>query len=215
MNRRGKVMSKLQRRIYCALLRLHPAEFRRQFGRDMARDCEDALRERGFGPLLGDAMLSLARQWRVRALAGPETAPATEAVPGHPFLSGQYIVVTHGSSLTAFDLVSASALSILLVLTIGYAASVPNRRAIADLQSVIVSHDGGLDTGANPPPAATAGHREAPGPLDSAASGQRHPALQGQGPPRPRIGTLGVGSALHRVVRRRPSRWRTHCASLR
>jgi uncharacterized protein (TIGR03435 family) len=158
-------MSKLQRRIYSALLRLHPAAFRDQFGRDMARDCEDAIRDRGFAALIGDAFLSLARQWKSRALAGPE--PEMEpAVAGHPFLSGRYIVVTHSSSFTAFDLVSASILSMLLLLTIGYAASVPNRCALADLQTLTVSHDGGLDTGGNTPPpiaANIAGHREAPG----------------------------------------------------
>ena len=164
-------MSKLQRRIYSALLRLHPAAFRRQFGRDMARDCEDAIRDRGFAVLIGDAFLSLARQWKSRALAGPETE-TEPAVAGHPFLSGQYIVVTHGSSLTAFDLVSASALSILLLLTIGYAASMPNRLAIADQQTATASHDGGIDTGSNGAPlTAHDAHRERPGEPDFVAAG--------------------------------------------
>ena len=164
-------MSKLQGRIYSALLRLHPADFRRQFARDMARDCEDAIRDRGFLALIGDAFLSLARQWKSRALTGPE--PEMEpAVAGHPFLSGQYIVVTHGSSLTAFDLVSASALSILLLLTIGYAASMPNRRAIANQQTATASHDGGIDTGRNGAPLATGdARRERPGAPDSVAAG--------------------------------------------
>jgi uncharacterized protein (TIGR03435 family) len=170
-------MSKLQRRIYSALLRLHPAAFRRQFGRDMARDCEDAIRDRGFAALIGDAFLSLARQWQSRALTGPE--PEMEpAVAGHPFLSGRYIVVTHSSSLTAFDLASASLLSLALLLTIGYAASMPNRRAIADLQTVTVSHDGGIDTGGNGPPLpATHAGRERPGagvPLTASGIGTPH-----------------------------------------
>lgn len=166
-------MSTLQRRIYRAVISLHPADFRNQFGRDMARDFDDALGQRGFTPLLGDAMLSLARQWKARALTGPELDPVlAQSAPGHPFLAGQYVMVDEGSSLTAFDLASASVLSILLILTIGVAASIPNRHAIADLQSARVSHDGGIDTGHNGPPlAANDSRREHPGvdPLRTAA----------------------------------------------
>jgi uncharacterized protein (TIGR03435 family) len=189
-------MSKLQRRIYSVLLRLHPAAFRRQFARDMARDCEDAIRDRGFAALVGDAFLSLARQWRSRALAGPEPAPAMESVAGHPFLSGQYVVVTQGSSLTAFDLASASIVSLLLLLTIGYAASMPNRRAIADLQSVTVNHDGGINTGGNDAPSAIGHARsERPGSgIPLAATGYGGTPFHGRvvlGPARPGVG-LGV-----------------------
>src|SRR5450631_1427448 len=83
-------MTHLQRRIYGAVIRLHPAAFREEFGSEMTHDCEDALPARGFAPLLGDAIVSLARQWKVRALAPPEAAqPATS----HPFLAGQYFMV--------------------------------------------------------------------------------------------------------------------------
>ncbi len=154
-------MSKLQRRIYRALLWLHPASFRNQFGRDMVRDCEDAIRERGFAALLGDAFFSLARQWKERALTGAELEPAIE---GHPFLSGQYVTIDRGPSVTAFDLARASVLSALLVLTIGFAASVPNRHVIANTQSARVSHDGGIDTGGGASrTAANHARREAPG----------------------------------------------------
>ncbi|HEY4381737.1 MAG TPA: TIGR03435 family protein [Acidobacteriaceae bacterium] len=134
-------MNALQRRIYSAVLRLHPAEFRDHFGRDMERDFADALPQRGFAPLLGDAMLSLAWQWQACALAGPELELP---VASHPFLAGQYQAIRLGG-VNAFDLGCASVLSVALLLMIGYAASVPNRRVIADVQTVRVAHDGGID----------------------------------------------------------------------
>jgi uncharacterized protein (TIGR03435 family) len=154
-------MSKLQRRIYSALLRLHPESFRNQFARDMVRDCEDAIRERGFLALLGDAFFSLARQWKDRALTSPDLEPAVE---GHPFLSGQYVTIDRGPSVTPFDLARASFLSALLVLTIGFAASVPNRHVIANTQSARVDHNGGIDTGGGSShTASNPARREAPG----------------------------------------------------
>ena len=157
-------MTTLQRRIYGAVIRLHPASFRNEFGREMALDFEDAVRDCGFTPLLGDAMLSLARQWKVRALEGPEPDPIPQRATGHPFLAGQYLAVDQGTPVTAYDLARAALVSLLLLLTIGLAASVPNRRAIADVQSVRVSHDGGIDTGHNGPPLATnPARREWPG----------------------------------------------------
>ena len=77
-------MTTLQRRIYRAVIRLHPASFRNEFGREMALDFEDAVRDCGFTPLLGDAMLSLARQWKVRALEGPEPDPIRSRPPATP-----------------------------------------------------------------------------------------------------------------------------------
>jgi hypothetical protein len=153
-------MTALQRHIYRAIVRLHPADFRDEFGREMALDFEDAMRDRAFAPLLGDALLSLARQWKSRAFAAPELAqPAT----GRPLLAGQYCAVDQGH-LTLFDWASASVLSFLLALTIGFAATLPNRHAVANVQSVRVSHDGGIDTGGNgAPPAANPSRRERPG----------------------------------------------------
>lgn len=153
-------MTTLQRRIYSTVLGLHPAAFRNQFSREMMLDFDDALEQRGFTPLIGDAILSLARQWKVRALVGPELE---QPVPSHPFLAGQYFMVDQGR-LSAFTLARASLLSAMLLLTIGYSAGIPNRRIIANLQTVRVSHDGGIDTGSNGPPlAANPAGRERPG----------------------------------------------------
>jgi hypothetical protein len=143
-------MTRLQRRIYGAVLRLHPAAFRAEFGREMALDFEDALRDRGFAPLLGDATLSLARQWTGHVLPVREVE---QPVPSHPFLAGQYFMVDRGR-LTAFDLVCASALSVLLFLAVGFAANTPNNRITTSLPPVPASHAGGIESPGNSPPIA-------------------------------------------------------------
>ena len=154
-------MSTLQRRIYGAVLGLHPAAFRNQFGREMMLDFDDALEQRGFPALIGDAFLSLARQWKEHALTGPELE---QPVPSHPFLAGQYFMVDQGR-LSAFTLARASLLSAMLLLTIGYSAGIPNRRIIANLQTVQVNHDGGIvSEGDNRPhTVSNVEHREAAG----------------------------------------------------
>jgi uncharacterized protein (TIGR03435 family) len=202
-------MNPLQRRIYTriysSVLRLHPLAFRDEFGREMERDFDDALGERGFAPLLGDAFLSVARQWRTRAFAAPEMAQPT---PSRPLLAGQYLAVDRGSSLTAFDLARAALLSLLLVLTIGFAAGIPNRRVIADLQTVRVSHDGGIDTGGNNPPPAgnNDGRREASGAREPESTSSYGTALHGKG--RVRLHPEATGWSLRprtRVVWQAPS----------
>jgi uncharacterized protein (TIGR03435 family) len=115
-----------QRRIYSVILRLHPADFRNEFGRDMARDFEDALRDRGFAPLLGDALLSLARQWAVNGFHEPE---ADQPASRHPLLAGQYATISLGR-LTAFDLARASVLATVLFVLLAYAGSVAGRGLI-------------------------------------------------------------------------------------
>jgi uncharacterized protein (TIGR03435 family) len=200
-------MTPLRRRVYCAIISLHPASFRNQFGRDMARDFDDALEQRGFAPLFGDAVLSLARQWKASAFNGPELDPAlAQPIPGHPFLSGEYLAADCGR-LTLFDWTSASVLSILLLLTIGFAASVPNRHVIADTQSARVSHDGGIDTGhSGPPLAANDSRRERPGvdPILAAPGlgvGRRHgPAYLVRSTAPPGFGPRAVGGPPARPI---------------
>jgi uncharacterized protein (TIGR03435 family) len=133
---------RISRQIYGAVIRMHPAEFRDEFGREMALDFEDAMRERGFAPLLGDACVSVARQWKARLRVEREAEPETA---GHPFLAGQYCMIRQGSSLSAFDLVRASLTSMLLFLTVGFAANLPNRHAVGEPQSVQVTHGGAAD----------------------------------------------------------------------
>ena len=149
-------MSALQCNLYRAVIRLHPAAFRTQFGREMALDFNDALAHRGFVPLLADALLSLARQWSACLLPPPELQSPS---PSRPLLAGQYLAVDQGSPLTPFDLILASILSVLLLLTIGFAASIPNSRAIATLPAIYASRDIGIDTGGFGSPNSAAGHQ--------------------------------------------------------
>jgi hypothetical protein len=57
------------RRIYGTLLRLHPFEFRDRFGDEMELIFEEAANSRGKTLLVGDALVSLGRQWFLRRAA--------------------------------------------------------------------------------------------------------------------------------------------------
>jgi uncharacterized protein (TIGR03435 family) len=76
------------RRVYRVIVRLHPAEFRGEFGREMWLDFDDALASRGFASLLVDGMVSLGRQW-AGCIAGSGDE-AGESVARHSLLAGQY-----------------------------------------------------------------------------------------------------------------------------
>ena len=62
--------------IYRALIRLHPADFRERFGAEMMSifEASSAARPR----LIADAVLSLARQWLLRADYRTEPVPAAD-----------------------------------------------------------------------------------------------------------------------------------------
>jgi uncharacterized protein (TIGR03435 family) len=87
-------MTNLQRRIYGAVIRLHPAAFREEFGSEMAHDCEDALQARGFAPLLGDAILSLGRQWAICFAASDDEVENPQTLS---LLAGNYVMVRNRS----------------------------------------------------------------------------------------------------------------------
>jgi len=55
----------MKRRLYHALVGLHPPAFRREFAPEMLWIYDEAQEERG-AALLADALLSLARQWLLR-----------------------------------------------------------------------------------------------------------------------------------------------------
>ncbi|MDP9050720.1 MAG: hypothetical protein M3O31_08360 [Acidobacteriota bacterium] len=144
-------MTNLEQKLYSAILRLHPAVFRDEFGHDMVCDFEDARRERGFAPLIADACLSLGRQWKERLLTRHEPE---QQIAGHPFLSGQYCIIRQGSSLSAFDVARASMLSLLLFFFVGVVATLPNRHAIGESHSQQVSHGGADGSATSALPAA-------------------------------------------------------------
>jgi len=54
----------MSRALYCSLIRLHPAAFRKQFGEDMLWIFDECAG--GAASLMSDAFVSLARQWLIR-----------------------------------------------------------------------------------------------------------------------------------------------------
>jgi hypothetical protein len=123
-------MNQFQRRVYGAIVRLHPADFRHQFGCEMALDFEDTVASNGFVALYFDALLSLGRQWV--ACVFPEATPQN-SIAGQSLLTGQYVMISQGC-LTFVDLARASLLSFMLFLLIGFAMTTSNSR-IAGIQA--------------------------------------------------------------------------------
>ncbi len=111
-------MRKRRRSLCGMIIRLHPAVFRSEFGREMLLDFEDALAETGFAYLCLDALLSLGRQWAVSTSSG---AAVQKPMARPSLLSGQYVMVSQGG-LRLLDLLRASALSVAFYLAVGFAA---------------------------------------------------------------------------------------------
>lgn len=109
-------MSDLRHRLYRAIVRLHPAEFRNEFGRSMVLDFVDALENRGFAALCVDALLSLARQWAVVA-SGTSEATIT-ARPS--LLGGQYVMI-RDERLNVIELGRGLVVSVGLLALCGFA----------------------------------------------------------------------------------------------
>lgn len=56
----------MTRRLYRALVQLHPLTFRRQFAAEMLWIFDEATTAGGVGPFFADGLVSLARQWLIR-----------------------------------------------------------------------------------------------------------------------------------------------------
>ncbi len=78
------------RRLYCLLLRCHPASFRNQFAHEMVLDFEEVLDTYGLVSLFLDAARSLARQWSACILSGAIHPIDT---PQPSLLMGSYLMV--------------------------------------------------------------------------------------------------------------------------
>jgi hypothetical protein len=123
-------MSEPKRSIYRTIVRLHPAEFRTRFGREMALDFEDAQATHSFGSLCLDALLSLGRQWAVCAFtAAEEQAP----IARQSLLAGDYVMISLGRP-GWFDMARASVLWAVLSLAFGDIATLPHARNTPGLQ---------------------------------------------------------------------------------
>jgi len=153
-------MNNLQCRLYGVLVRLHPAAFRNEFGREMRLDFEDALERSGFAALCLDALLSLGRQWTVRAFPGAEEHGC---VARPSLLAGQYVMVSPGGP-TLFELARASVVATTLFFAIGFSATISNKAITNDLQSVPSSQEGNVQSGVD--------HRSSTGGKEGRTAGQ-------------------------------------------
>lgn len=106
-------MTTLQRRVYAAIVRLHPPAFRREFGHEMLLDFEESHDDIGVAFLCADAVQSAARQWTRTLLALiPAVLSAPKPAPQPSLLAGRYAVATLGgprpTHLLLATLISAS-----------------------------------------------------------------------------------------------------------
>jgi uncharacterized protein (TIGR03435 family) len=100
-------MSDVQRRLYSVALRMHPAEFRFEFGREMALDFEEALQFYGRGRLWRDVLWSLVRQWSAQMLTD---ASDPIAAPRASLLEGDYVMI-RDKPFTALELLRGAVAS--------------------------------------------------------------------------------------------------------
>ena len=100
-------MSVLERKVYGLILRMHPAAFRNEFGREMALDFEDARKSHGLMTLYWDAVASLARQWMTGGSAQVERG----GIQRPSLLNGQYVMICQ-DEMTPLELVRGLILSV-------------------------------------------------------------------------------------------------------
>jgi uncharacterized protein (TIGR03435 family) len=111
-------MTITQRRLYAAIIRLHPADFRNRFRHEMLLDFEDICATHHPANLYLDALQSMLRQWASQLFP---TAPGPVPVQAS-LLSGHYVSLTQPSP-SAFELLRASCIAVLLFFSIGFAAA--------------------------------------------------------------------------------------------
>src|ERR1700727_3648534 len=104
-------MSSFRHRLYRAIVGMHPADFRDEFGREMMLDFEDALHAYGLGRLCRDGLWSLARQWSARILSRGQEQSST---PRTSLLAGQYVMIRE-ERLTMIELGRGLIGSVMLV----------------------------------------------------------------------------------------------------
>jgi uncharacterized protein (TIGR03435 family) len=104
-------MSSFRRRLYRAIVRMHPADFRDEFGREMMLDFEDALHTYGLGRLWRDVLWSLARQWSACVLS---SASDPISAPRPSLLAGQYVMIRE-ERLTMIELGRGLVVSVTLL----------------------------------------------------------------------------------------------------
>ena len=121
-------MTLLQQRLYRFLVRLHPAQFRHDFGREMLLDFEDASAHTRFVTLYLDALISLGRQWLESSLSGGAECDTAQKAS---LLTGPYI--TFGDEpLSVIELGRGLLAALMLVALLVFAQSSRIARPEAD-----------------------------------------------------------------------------------
>ena len=105
--------------LYRLIVRMHPAAFRQEFGREMLLDFEDSVAHQGIPRIFLDALLSAARQWTHCALSGGADRSCAEQPS---LLAGQYASVRN-PPLNPLELSRGLAASLLLLGLCGYSLS--------------------------------------------------------------------------------------------
>lgn len=152
-------MSSFRRRLYVVVVRMHPADFRDEFGREMMLDYEDALHTYGLGRLWRDVLWSLARQWAACVLSG---APEQSSTLRPSLLAGQYVMIRE-ERLTMIELGRGLVVSAMLFVFCMFGLGGAPRggsRAVVDLPIVYASSSTpatGSNANPNSPPPASGG----------------------------------------------------------
>jgi uncharacterized protein (TIGR03435 family) len=131
-------MSSFRRQLYKAIIRMHPADFRHNFGCEMMLDFEDALYSYGLGRLWRDVLWSLGRQWSAYVLS---SASDPISAPRPSLLAGQYVMMRE-ERLTMIELGRGLVVLVtLLALCMFGMGGAPRdaRRAVIDLPIVYAS----------------------------------------------------------------------------
>ena len=124
-------MTDVRKRMYGAIVRLHPVAFRQEFGREMLLDFDEALRDSGFVPLCLDGLVSVARQWVSVLPVGVRQ----ESFAQSSLLAGQYVAISPGTP-SFLELFRAAVLSAVIYLAVGFASTLQHNRTL--------THPGGL-----------------------------------------------------------------------
>ena len=129
----------LSRSLYRCLLRVHPAQFRREFAEEMLWIFDEVTARDSAVPLLVDALVSLGRQWTLRTpgrhLPSPQTVPA-------PATSGSFAWEHIGvpePPLPVSRMIQGGAVALAFPSALSFAASRPVPRLLT-----LVPADGGI-----------------------------------------------------------------------
>jgi len=166
-------MSGIRRQMYVAILRLHPAEFREEFGKEMLLDFDEALPDSGFGALCLDGLMSVGRQWVAELPVG-----ARENSFAHPsLLAGQYAAISPGMP-SFLEWFRAAMLMTVVYLALAFVLTAQHNRTPAQ-------------------PGGFAAEQTSSAPASSAGAAMRHGEQQGPAARHVAMSSVPVASGRH------------------